>query len=109
MVSRRTFLKGLAAGASALVLPPTLTDNAEAARRFWALDSTMVAPEVDGVTTHITTATEYDAIYITDSSFIRRGDLLRISPDPLELWVPPSEYVAVESVLGHGIVSVRRG
>jgi hypothetical protein len=46
-LSRRTVLKGLAASAAALLLPPSLIDNAEAAKRFWALDSTMLGPEPD--------------------------------------------------------------
>lgn len=41
-MNRRSFLKGLAGVGAALVLPPTLGENAEAARRFWALDQTMV-------------------------------------------------------------------
>jgi hypothetical protein len=41
MMNRRTFLQGIAAAAGALILPPTLEANAEAARRYWALDRTM--------------------------------------------------------------------
>jgi hypothetical protein len=41
-LNRRTLLKGLAAVGVGLILPPTLEENAEAARRFWALDATMV-------------------------------------------------------------------
>jgi hypothetical protein len=45
-LSRRTVLKGAAASAAALVLPATLTDNAEAARRFWpGWSPTMVGGE----------------------------------------------------------------
>jgi hypothetical protein len=45
-LTRRSFLKGLAATAGALLLPPTLTDNAEAARRFWpGWSPTMVGGE----------------------------------------------------------------
>jgi hypothetical protein len=46
-LSRRSFLKAVAATGAALLLPPSLTDNAEAAKRFWALDSTMLGPEPD--------------------------------------------------------------
>lgn len=67
-LSRRSFLKGLAATAGALVLPPTLTDNAEAARRFWALDRTMVGPpkwQMFGPydASHLVTATEYRSVF----------------------------------------------
>jgi hypothetical protein len=43
-MSRRSLLKGIAGlAAGALILPPTLEENVEAARRYWALDRTMVA------------------------------------------------------------------
>jgi hypothetical protein len=85
-LSRRTILKGLAASAAALVLPPSLTDNAEAAKRFWALDSTMLGPEPDwGMFGPYNSgasfgqwAEAYDTIDVSDASGIRRGDLIRI-------------------------------
>jgi hypothetical protein len=43
MTTRRTILKGLAATAAGLILPPTLAENAEAVRRYWALDRTMLS------------------------------------------------------------------
>jgi hypothetical protein len=45
-MDRRTFLKGLTGLGAALILPPSLVDNAEAARRFWALDRTMIEGSV---------------------------------------------------------------
>lgn len=47
-MKRRSFLKGIVAAAGALVLPATLEDNAEATRRVFALDSTMV-PKPSGM------------------------------------------------------------
>ena len=122
MVSRRTFLKGLAAASAALVLPPTLTDNAEAARRFWALDSTMVSPEPEwGMFSPYNTAASFaewveayetrdhpliDTLHLADTSCIRQGDVLRITVPGV--WDTPDEYVVVESVRGHDLVSVWR-
>lgn len=57
MMNRRTFLQGIAAAAGALILPPTLEENAEAARRFWALDRTMV-----GKPLHWQTRVFYDGL-----------------------------------------------
>jgi hypothetical protein len=42
MTTRRGFLVGSAAVAAGLLLSPTLAENAEAARRYWALDRTML-------------------------------------------------------------------
>jgi FtsP/CotA-like multicopper oxidase with cupredoxin domain len=109
MVSRRTFLKGLAAAGAALVLPPTLTDNAEAARRFWALDSTHLSDPAIGMPTGQMGGrppSPYDTIHLTDASCSRPGDVLRITVPGV--WETPDEYVVVESVLEHGLVSVRR-
>ena len=122
MVSRRTVLKGFAAATSALVLPPTLTDNAEAARRFWALDSTMVTPEPEwGMFGPYNTAASFsewveayesrdhpliDTLHLRGTSYIRQGDTLRITVPGV--WDTPAEYVVVESVRGPGLVSVRR-
>lgn len=44
MLDRRTLLKGIAAAGAALILPPTPAENAEAVRRYWALDRTMLNP-----------------------------------------------------------------
>ncbi len=44
-MNRRTLLKGITALTAGLVLPPTLGENVEAARRYWALDGTMVPRE----------------------------------------------------------------
>ncbi|MDQ3124784.1 MAG: hypothetical protein M3Q74_04190 [Pseudomonadota bacterium] len=41
-MDRRTLLKGIAGAAAGLVLPTTVGENAEAVRRYWALDRTMV-------------------------------------------------------------------
>ena len=43
-MDRRTLLKGLVATSAGLLLPPTLAENVEATRRYWALDRTMVLP-----------------------------------------------------------------
>lgn len=43
-MNRRALLQGIAALSAGLILPPTLIENAEAERRFWALDRTMVSP-----------------------------------------------------------------
>lgn len=43
-MNRRSLLKGSLALATGLILPPTLAENAEAARRYWSLDRTMVPP-----------------------------------------------------------------
>jgi hypothetical protein len=48
-MDRRSFLKGALGLASALVLPPTVTENAEDVRRFWALDRTMVLSSLTSV------------------------------------------------------------
>jgi hypothetical protein len=43
-MNRRTLLKGIAGiAAGALILPPTLDENVAAARRYWALDQSMLA------------------------------------------------------------------
>jgi hypothetical protein len=36
-MNRRALFKGLAGAATALILPPTLAENAEAGKRYWAL------------------------------------------------------------------------
>jgi hypothetical protein len=42
MITRRGLLKGALGGAAALILPPTVSENAEAAgRRYWSLDREM--------------------------------------------------------------------
>lgn len=41
-LNRRALLTAALGAGTALILPPTLADNAEAARRYWALDQTMV-------------------------------------------------------------------
>lgn len=43
-LTRRNLLAGAAALGATLILPPTLAENAEAARRYWALDRTMAGP-----------------------------------------------------------------
>jgi hypothetical protein len=42
MINRRTFLAGAAALTTGLILPPSPTENAEAVRRYWSLDRTMM-------------------------------------------------------------------
>jgi hypothetical protein len=43
-MNRRTLLKGITGlTAGALILPPTLDENVEVAKRYWALDRTMLA------------------------------------------------------------------
>ena len=37
MMNRRLFLQSLGLGAAALILPPTLAENTETVRRYWAL------------------------------------------------------------------------
>lgn len=49
MTTRRGFLHGIGVVVAGLILPPTLAENAEAARRFWALDQTMVSGHVPGI------------------------------------------------------------
>ena len=44
-ITRPRLLQGFAFGAAGLLLPMTLAENAEAARRFWALDQTMVSAQ----------------------------------------------------------------
>lgn len=39
---RRALLQGLVGVTAGLLLPPTLDENTEAAKRYWALDRTMV-------------------------------------------------------------------
>ncbi len=63
MPTRRTFLRGLMAGAAALVLPPSLKENAEATRRFWSLDSTMLKPEMSVVTFDIRQSYDYRSAF----------------------------------------------
>lgn len=48
MVTRRTLLKGLLVTSATILLPPSLTDNAAVARRYWMLDRTMLPPSLDG-------------------------------------------------------------
>jgi len=45
-MNRRDLLKGLAGIGAGIILPPTLAENAEAARRYWALDQTMIGGRV---------------------------------------------------------------
>lgn len=51
-MDRRTLLKGIVGAGAALVLPPTLAENAESARRYWALDRTMMVPRTRTWTLH---------------------------------------------------------
>lgn len=80
--SRRTFLKkGLAAAAGALVLPPTLGANAEAARRFWALDATMLHRGGLGARATLTAIDEaayIDTIHLAEPAWFRPGMKIRI-------------------------------
>jgi hypothetical protein len=67
MIDRRTLFKGIAGLAGGLILPPSVAENAEAARRYWSLDRTMIVPLPD--TTMIT---------IDGLTSLRPGDLIEI-------------------------------
>ena len=102
-LSRRTFLKGLAATvAGAIVLPPTLEDNAEAAKRFWALDSTMVGPRHDA-DSHVVTATEYHSI------FAQWVEAYEPRDTPIIDWaLSDPSYDAVTIEVGQSYIPLRR-
>lgn len=65
-MNRRGFLKGaLAVTAGAIILPATLEENAEAVRRYWALDQSMVPQVWDAhVQDRWTTGAPYIDIYL---------------------------------------------
>ena len=41
-MNRRAFLRAVAGSGGAILLPPSVADNADSARRYWSLDNTMV-------------------------------------------------------------------
>jgi hypothetical protein len=112
MVSRRTFLKGLAAAGAALVLPPTLTDNADAAKRFWALDSTHLSDPAIGMPTGQMGGrppSPYDTIEVMSTSGIYPGMELRIYDMADTIVLPTFEQVRVIAVnRDHSLTVTRR-
>lgn len=98
-MNRRSFLKVTAGAAGlAVVTLPTLAENAEAARRFWALDRTMVAPR----------GLVYPEVIIlpaSDAWWLKPGMRLHIYQN----WNSPVEVVEILSVLDErGTIHLRR-
>lgn len=54
LTNRRTFLQAVAGAAVGLVSPPTVAENAEAVRRLWFLDGTMLGNPTEAVAAALT-------------------------------------------------------
>ena len=79
MVNRRTLLQGIAALGAGLILPPTLAENVQASRRYWALGA---MPDVRSLSRHeqfIRWVEAMDAASLPIvGNTLRVGDILRI-------------------------------
>jgi hypothetical protein len=116
-MNRRTLLKGIAGiAAGALILPPTLDENVVAARRYWALDQTMLAAAQPGVWM----AGDFDAAgawRIIPIGVFARWDDGRVAQYPIQVlpnnrWrfdVPRHEFASETAAFSYSVLYQKQG
>jgi len=99
-------LKGLTATAAGVLVPTTFDENAEAVRRYWALDRTMVQPPVS---THTWTApSNAQLLYAYNMATAIDERVARARPDHAVLHLPNGVQVEIDPSIVYSFRSSTR-